>query len=97
MKQAFSKVKEFFDRYKGEKWFRYIAVLTILIILAAIVSAVDDFRHKDDKPPDEDDKSIIMEIFEDSAVHVLLICVISGGLAYVRYSDELKLKEKENI
>ena len=95
MKQIFAKVREFFDRYKKEKWFRYIAILTILIILAAIVSAVDDFQHKDEKPPDEGDKSIVMEMIEDNAVHVLLICVISGGLAYVRYSDELKLKEKK--
>ncbi len=95
MKQAISKVKDFFDRYKKEKWFRYVAILTILIILAAIASTVDDLRHKDEKPPDTEETSILSDLVEDSAVHVLLICVISGGLAYVRYSDELKLKEKK--
>lgn len=95
MKQAISKVKEFFDRYKKEKWFRYISLLTILIILAVIVSTVDDFRHRDEKPPDTEETSILSDLVEDSAVHILLICVISGGLAYVRYSDELKLKEKK--
>lgn len=95
MKQIFAKVREFFDRYKKEKWFRYIVILTILIILAAIASAVDDFRHKDEKPPDTEETSVLSDLFEDSAVHVILICVISGGLAYVRYSDELKLKEKK--
>ena len=95
MKQVISKVKEFFDRYKKEKWFRYVAILTILIILAVIVSAVDDLRHKDEKPPDTEETLILSDLVEDSAVHILLICVISGGLAYVRYSDELKLKEKK--
>ena len=95
MKQVISKVKDFFDRYKKEKWFRYVAILTILIMLAVIVSAVDDLRHKDEKPPDTEETSILSDLVEDNAVHVLLICVISGGLAYVRYSDELKLKEKK--
>ena len=95
MKQVISKVKDFFDRYKKEKWFRYVAILTILIMLAVIVSAVDDLRHKDEKPPDTEETSILSDLVEDNTVHVLLICVISGGLAYVRYSDELKLKEKK--
>ena len=95
MKQVISKIKDFFDRYKKEKWFRYIAILTILIILAAVASAVDDFRHKDEKPPDTGEQSIVLDIIEDSSVHLLLICVISGGLAYARYAEELKLKEKK--
>lgn len=95
MKQFISGIKSFYKRFKDEKWFRYIAVLTILIILAAIASTVDDLRHKDEKPPDTEETSILSDFVEDSAVHVLLICVISGGLAYVRYSDELKLKEKK--
>ena len=95
MKKILSKAKGFFDKYKKEKWFRYLAVITILIIFAAVVSAVDDFRDQEEKPPDTEETSIVSDFFEDSAVHILLICVISGGLAYVKYSDELKLKEKK--
>ena len=95
MKKICAKVKGFVDRYKKEKWFRYLAILSVLIVMAAIVSAVDDLCNKDEKPPDTEEISIVSDFFEDSAVHILLICVISGGLAYVRYSDELKLKEKK--
>ena len=95
MKKIISKVKGFIDRYKKERWFRYLAILSVLIVLAAIVSAVDDFRNKDEKPPDTEEQSIILEMIEDSSVHLLLICVISGGLAYVKHADELKLKEKK--
>ena len=95
MKQMISKVKAFVGKYKKEKWFRYVAFITILVILAAIVSAVDDFRHKDKKPPDTEETSIVSDFIEDSAVHIMLICVIGGGLAYVKHADELKLKEKK--
>lgn len=95
MKKIISKVKGFIDRYKKERWFRNLAILSILIVLAAIVSAVDDFRNKDEKPPDTEVTSIVSDLFEDSAVHILLICAISGGLAYVKHADELKLKEKK--
>ena len=95
MKKMISKVKAFVGKYKKEKWFRYVALITILVILAAIVSAVDDFRHKDEKPPDTGEQSIVLDIIEDSSVHLLLICVISGGLAYAKHADELKLKEKK--
>ena len=95
MKKMISKVRGFVDRYKKEKWFRYLLIITILVILAVIVSAVDDLRHKDEKPPDNGEQSIVMDIIEDSSVHLLLICVISGGLAYARYAEELKLKEKK--
>lgn len=95
MKKILSDIKSFFDRYKGEKWFRYVAVIAVLVILAAIVSAVDDFRNKDEKPPDTEETSIVNDFIEDSAVHILLICAISGGLAYVKHADELKLKEKK--
>ena len=95
MKKIISKVKDFIDRYKKERWFRYLAILSVLIVLASIVSAVDDFRNKDEKPPDTEEQSIILEMIEDSSVHLLLICVISGGLAYVKYAEELKLKEKK--
>ena len=95
MKKIISKVKDFIDRYKKERWFRYLAILSVLIVLASIVSAVDDFRNKDEKPPGTEEQSIILEMIEDSSVHLLLICVISGGLAYVKYAEELKLKEKK--
>ena len=95
MKKIISKVKGFIDRYKKERWFRYLAILSVLIVLAAIVSAVDDFRNKDEKPPGTEEQSIILEMIEDSSVHLLLICVIIGGLAYVKHADELKLKEKK--
>lgn len=95
MKKIISKVKDFIDRYKKERWFRYLAILSVLIVLAAIVSAVDDFRHKDEKPPDTGEQSIVLDIIEDNSVHLLLICVISGGLAYAKHADELKLKEKK--
>ena len=51
MKQILSKVKAFVGKYKKEKWFRYLLIITILVILAVIVSTVDDIRHKDKKPP----------------------------------------------
>lgn len=95
LKQILSKVKAFVGKYKKEMWFRYLLIITILVILAVIVSAVDDLRHKDEKPPDTGEQSIVMDIIEDSSVHLLLICVISGGLAYARYAEELKLKEKK--
>ena len=95
MKQILSKVKAFVGKYKKEKWFRYLLIITILVILAVIVSTVDDIRHKDEKSPDSGEQSIILDIIEDSSVHLLLICVISGGLAYARYAEELKLKEKK--
>ena len=63
--------------------------------IASIVSAVDDFRHKDEKPPDNGEQSIVLDIIEDSSVHLFLICVISGGLVYAKHADELKLKEKK--
>ena len=95
MKKMISKVRGFVDRYKKEKWFRYIVLITILVILAVIVSTVDDIRHKDEKPPDSGEQSIVLDIIEDSSVHLLLICVIGGGLAYAKHADELKLKEKK--
>ena len=95
MKQLISKVRDFIIRYKKEKWFRYLAVIVVLVILAFIAGIVDDFRHKDEKPPDTEVTSIVSDFFEDSAVHILLICAISGGLAYVKHSEELKLKEKK--
>lgn len=95
MKKILSKVKDFIDRYKKERWFRYLAILSVLIVLAAIVSAVDDFRNQDEKSPDTEEQSIVLEMIEDSSVHLLLICVISCGLAYVKHADELKLKEKK--
>ena len=95
MKQTISKFKAFVGKYRKEKWFRYLAVISILVIIASIVSAVDDFRHKDEKPPDNGEQSIVLDIIEDSSVHLLLICVISGGLAYAKHADELKLKEKK--
>ena len=95
MKKMISKVRGFVDRYKKEKWFRYIVLITILVILAVIVSTVDDIRHKDEKPPNTEETSIVSDFIEDSSVHLLLICVIGGGLAYVKHADELKLKEKK--
>ena len=95
MKKICAKVKKFYERFKSEKWFRYITVLVVMVVMCLIVSVVDDIRHKDEKPPDTEETSIVSDFFEDSAVHILLICVISGGLAYVKYSDELKLKEKK--
>ena len=95
LKQILSKVKAFVGKYKKEKWFRYLLIITILVILAVIVSAVDDLRHKDEKPPNTEETSIVSDFIEDSSVHLLLICVIGGGLAYVKHADELKLKEKK--
>lgn len=95
MKQTISKIKAFVGKYRKEKWFRYLAVISILVIIASIVSAVDDFRHKDEKPPDNGEQSIVLDIIEDSSVHLFLICVISGGLVYAKHADELKLKEKK--
>ena len=69
MKKILSKAKDFFDKYKKEKWFRYLAVITILIIFAAVVSAIDDFRDQEEKPPDTEETSIVSDFFEDSAVH----------------------------
>ena len=94
MKQILSKVKAFVGKYKKEKWFRYLLIIAILVILAVFVSTVDDIRHKDEKPPDTGEQSIVLDIIVDSSVHLLLICVISGGLAYAKHADELKLKEK---
>lgn len=95
MKQMISKFKAFVGKYKKEKWFRYLLIITILVILTVIVSAVDDLRRKDEKPPDTGEQSIVLDIIEDSSVHLLLICVISGGLTYAKHADELKLKEKK--
>ncbi len=95
MKQIIGRIKDFYMQYKKEKWFRYLAVISILVIIASIVSAVDDFRHKDAKPPDNGEQSIVLDIIEDSSVHLFLICVISGGLVYAKHADELKLKEKK--
>ena len=95
VKKMISKVRGFVDRYKKEKWFRYLLIITILVILAVIVSTVDDIRHKDEKPPDSGEQSIVSDFIEDSAVHIMLICVIGGGIAYVKHADELKLKEKK--
>ena len=95
MKHVIGRIKDFYGRYKKEKWFRYLAVISILVIIASIVSAVDDFRHKDEKPPDNGEQSIVLDIIEDSSVHLFLICVISGGLVYAKHADELKLKEKK--
>ena len=69
MKQIIGRIKDFYMQYKKEKWFRYLAVISILVIIASIVSAVDDFRHKDEKPPDNGEQSIVMDIIEDSSVH----------------------------
>ena len=95
MKQIIGRIKDFYMQYKKEKWFRYLAVISILVIIASIVSVVDDFRHKDEKPPDNGEQSIVLDIIEDSSVHLFLICVISGGLVYAKHADELKLKEKK--
>ncbi len=71
---------------------RYITVLVVMVVMCLIVSVVDDIRHKDEKPPDTEEISIVSDLIEDSSV---LICVIGGGLAYVKHADELKLKGKK--
>ena len=95
MKKICAKVKKFYERFKGEKWFRYITVLVVMVVMCLIVSVVDDIRHKDEKPPDTEETSIVSDFVEDSAVHVLLICGLAFSISYVKHSEEICLKEKK--
>ena len=95
MKRIFEKVREFCKRFGKEKWFRYLAVITVLIVFASGVSIFNDLTSDEEKPPVPEETSLIDDIFEDSAVHVLLICGISIALAFVEHDKELKLKEKK--
>ena len=67
IKSVIAKVKKFYERFKGEKWFRYITVLVVMVVMCLIVSVVDDIRHKDEKPPDTEEISIVSDVIEDSS------------------------------
>ena len=95
MKQVIEKCRAFCKRFGKEKWFRYLAVITVLIVFASGVSIFNDLTSDEEKPPVPEETSLIDDIFEDSAVHVLLICGISIALAFVEHDKELKLKEKK--
>lgn len=94
MKQIFEKLSAFCKRFKGEKWFRSLAVITVLIVLSAGVSIFNDLTSEKEKPPDTEETSLLDDIFEDSAAHVLMICGLSIALAFVEHDKELKLREK---
>ena len=96
MKTIISRIRDFIGRFKGEKWFRYLTIISVLVGLCAGVSIIDDFRNMDEKPPDDkEEKSVVYEIIEESAVHIVLIGFIGAGLVYVKHTEELKLKEKK--
>ena len=60
-----------------------------------LIVVFNDHSSDEEKPPDPEETSLIDDFFEDSAVHVLLICGISIALAFVEHDMELKLKEKK--
>ena len=70
-------------------------MITVLIVFASGVSIFNDLTSDEEKPPDPEETSLIDDIFEDSTVHVLLICGISIALAFVEHDKELKLKENK--
>ena len=95
MKQMIKNIEDFSKRFKNEKWFRPLAVITVLIVLAVAISIYNDLTSEKEKPPDTEDTSLIDDIFEDSAAHVVMICGLSITLAFMEHDKELKLREKK--
>ena len=83
-----NKLKEFIEKYKGERWFRPVIVLVISLVIAVGIGIYNDIMNPQPKEPPISE-NVIISLFYENRVHILLIGVTAFSLAYISHSNDL--------
>lgn len=97
MNNPFRSAKNFISRYKKEEWFRAVAVIVIVTVLAAVGFCYKQWQENKENPPEQSETeqaegSLLEDIWNDSKLHLAIFTSLSAALLAVEH-NKYRLKQ----
>lgn len=102
MKRMLKKVKDFITENKKEPWFRYVAIIVVMLFAAVGVNQWRDWQDKKEAEASgivqteekEEEPSFIEQFWETSKAHFVMFGILTVLLLIVKYKKSVKLEER---
>lgn len=100
-------IKEWISRYKNRYWFKYVAILAVLIVLAFAANIYSKYKEKPEVPIAEETEEIsdsaadeqekkedsLTDFLKNNKLHLIGISGIAVGLAVIEHKKKHSIKE----
>lgn len=100
-------IREWISRYKDRYWFKYVAILTVLVVLAFAVNMYSKYKEKLEAPlteaaeetsansaeKQEEKKDFLADFLKNNKLHLIGISGIAVGLAVIDHKKKHSIKE----
>lgn len=100
MKKIVSAIRQFVSKNKGERWFKYTAIIAVLIAAAIAANGWREWQDSKDLPvtqeteETEESENVLLNIWDDSKAHFIVFGGLAVALCVVKNVNAKKLQEK---
>lgn len=104
MKEIFAKIKDFISENKKEPWFRYVAIIAVMLLVAVGVNQWREWQEKKqaeeagivlvEEDDTEEEPSLLEQFWDTSKAHFVMFGILTALLIAVRVKKSVKLEER---
>ncbi len=103
MKKLLSGIMSFISENKKEPWFRYVAIIVVMLIIALGINKYHEWQDEKEaeaagivqtEEEKEQQTSLIEQFWDTSKAHFVMFGILTVLLIIVKYKKSVKLEER---